>query len=354
MSKKSARTSQLLNDYALGLTPLSILSSMGSNCKDSKRAHESYEEKVKKRSFKPDGRSKQGFGLDYRDGGSSPPPGLPETNADDRGLKTMDISTVIPGVAPAGSASDPNLPVHARSRAIEGSPHYHPDLVPSTQPISAEIGKQPKVSSTAAVPSPKEGSPKPCLPFSSVNSSSAHDSFNIIRGFNNPLNTNSRLFPESTSLIMKTQSSRERLFSTDERNADRLPTGDPAQGDQGDDSDDDLATESDLETHADDDDYHYAPHPGEDEGYDSLRSEFKRVKLGKRSRAEVENTWLEDKAKKSLESTASSEGNVGDGRSPKDNTWTDAQTEDGGKTKKSRIEAENPTQDGQDLQRTTS
>lgn len=53
---------------------------------------------------------------------------------------------------------------------------------------------------------------------------------------------------------------------------------------------DELATESDLETHAGDDDLNHSTNlEEEDEGYDSLQSQFKNVRIRKRQRDDVED-----------------------------------------------------------------
>ena len=60
--------------------------------------------------------------------------------------------------------------------------------------------------------------------------------------------------------------------------------------DQEEDADDEGGTESDLETHAGDDDLSYAANPEEDdEGYDSMRSRFKNVRIRKRQRDDTED-----------------------------------------------------------------
>lgn len=54
---------------------------------------------------------------------------------------------------------------------------------------------------------------------------------------------------------------------------------------------DELETESDLETHAGDDDFNHSTHlEEEDEGYGSLHSQFKNVRIRKRQRDDVEDT----------------------------------------------------------------
>lgn len=71
------------------------------------------------------------------------------------------------------------------------------------------------------------------------------------------------------------------------------------------DGDDDLNTESDLETHADDDAFEYSANPEEDEeGQHYLRSQLQGVAIKKRSHAQVED------AEEEIEGTHGNDGAV--------------------------------------------
>lgn len=90
----------------------------------------------------------------------------------------------------------------------------------------------------------------------------------------------------------------------------------PAQGENSDaddeGADDELNTESDLETHADDEAYHYTANPEEDdEGHRVLRSQFKSVAIRKRAHAEVEVEESEEE-KEGSESGGSANKEAGD------------------------------------------
>ena len=78
-------------------------------------------------------------------------------------------------------------------------------------------------------------------------------------------------------------------FITD-KDSYRATPADSNASDQEENANGELATESDLETHAGDDDHNYSTNPeGEDEGYDSLQSQFKNVRIRKRQREDVED-----------------------------------------------------------------
>ena len=78
--------------------------------------------------------------------------------------------------------------------------------------------------------------------------------------------------------------------------------------DQEEDSNDEHETESDLETHADDDDFNRAAGPEEDEGYESLQSSFRNVRIRKRQRDEVVDAENDNEARRSAGTTHSGHG----------------------------------------------
>ena len=73
-----------------------------------------------------------------------------------------------------------------------------------------------------------------------------------------------------------------------DKDAYRPTTRDFYPSDQAQDTDDTHALEADLEIHAGDDDFDYPVDP-EDEGYDSLQSQFRKGRIRKRQRDDIED-----------------------------------------------------------------
>ena len=103
-----------------------------------------------------------------------------------------------------------------------------------------------------------------------------------------PTNTEAAL---STGLSLSTlplaRPTKERMAIITDKDGYRPTAPHSNPSDREEDSNDEYATESDLETHADDDDFNYTADPEEDEGSNSLQSQFRNVKIRKRQRDEV-------------------------------------------------------------------
>ena len=88
---------------------------------------------------------------------------------------------------------------------------------------------------------------------------------------------------------------KEQIANITDKDRYRPTPGDPHASDQ--EENDELATESDLETHAGDDDLNYSTNlEEEDEGYDSLQSQFRNVRIRKRQRDDVEDAEDQNEA----------------------------------------------------------
>ena len=112
----------------------------------------------------------------------------------------------------------------------------------------------------------------------------------------------------SSSALPSARPTKERMAIITDEDGYRpiVPHSHPS--DQEKDSNDEYATESDLETHADDDDFNYAADPEEDEGYDSLQSQFRNVKIRKRQRDEVVDVENDNEAWRSDDTARSIHG----------------------------------------------
>ena len=112
----------------------------------------------------------------------------------------------------------------------------------------------------------------------------------------------------SSSPPSSTDFTKEQVAHVTDKDEDgyRPTAGDSYPSDQEQDADDELVTESDLETHAGDDDFPYAAHPEEeDNDYDDLQSQFQNVRIRKRQRDDVDDPEDDDGA-----------GQVGDAARP--------------------------------------
>lgn len=108
-----------------------------------------------------------------------------------------------------------------------------------------------------------------------------------------------------SSLEVQQRSSSASIASLTKENVAKLPvlskhcsrTSPPIQipNSDADDEDDDINTESDLETHADEEAIEYSANPAEeDEGHHILRTQFNKVAIRKRAHAEVDDAEADD------------------------------------------------------------
>lgn len=247
---RTARTARLLNARMANLTPLSISLPLDQTTKKIQHNQDSYEVKVKKRGFKPDDSQKHDFGSEYRDIRATSPstvdeayegkkrpkypaaplPFLAKKTFDNTGIDTIPLKT---------------SPTSAEAPFVAGK-HMAADLKHKLQPQG-----------------------------------------HVRHSFNSDT-PNSVTAEPSSSPPSATNFNKEQMAIITDKDGYRLAAGDSYSSDQEEDTNDEHATESDLETHAGDDDFNYAANPEEeDEGYDSLQSRFKNVRIRKRRRDDV-------------------------------------------------------------------
>lgn len=247
LATTAARTERLAE-----LTPLSISQPLDKKTKRGLSAQASYEAKVKKRSFMPDDIQKHDLGSKYRGIRSASTSALDEAFG---GKK--------PPIYPAAPLPFLTNQLLEKSRVDA--------LSPNTGLIAARTS---------------------CLAGKSM-ATDLRPKLQAQRQANQPsnLNTHAPITAEaSSSPSLSTNVTKEQLAKITAKGDYRLPAGESYPSDQEDNANDELETESDLETHAGDDDFNYSTHlEEEDEGYDSLQSHFKSVKIRKRQRDDVED-----------------------------------------------------------------
>ena len=247
-----ARPTRLLNARMADLAPLSISRPLDQKTKEIPRDQNSYEAKLKRRGFKPDDSQKHDFGSEYRDRRTRSPSAVDIVCKDKK-----------PPTYPAA-------PLLFLANTQFENTKLDP-LSPKTSPTTVEapfLAGQAMASDVEYKLRPQEH---------------ARQSFN-------PDTPPSITAEPSSSLPSSTDFTKEQIASITDKDAYRPTAGEPYPSDQEESSDDEHATESDLETHAGDDDFNYAAKPEEeDEGYDSLQSQFKIVKIRKRQRDESED-----------------------------------------------------------------
>ncbi len=238
-----AGKTRLLSTRMADLTPLSISQPLGKKTKKTLCDQDSYEAKIKKGGFKPDDSLRHDFGSEYRDIGAASLSPLHNAN---EGKKLPKY--------PAAP-----LPFLAN----KSSENTNMDLPsPSFYPTTAE----------AALLAEN--------PLASQYQGHARQKLNL----GTPTSTTAETFSSAPSL---TQFTKEQLANITNNTDYRTAGRDACSSNQKEDADE-LATESDLETHAGDDDFNYAVDP-EGEGYDSLQSQFENVRIRKRNRDAVED-----------------------------------------------------------------
>ncbi len=245
-------TTRLLRARMADLTPLSISRPLDQKIKQIPRTQDSYEAKVKKRGFKPDDSQKHDFGSEYRDIRPTSPSAVDETYEGKKSLKCP--ATPLPFPA---------------NKQFENT---------KLDPVSLKIGPTSAEASFSA--DHAMGSDPNCNLQSQEH---ARQSFNS--------DTPPSITAEPSSLLPSSiDFTKEQMAKITDKNIYRPTAGESYSSDQETDADEEHAMESDLETHAGDDDLNYAANPDdEDEGYDSLQSQFKSIKIRKRQRDEVED-----------------------------------------------------------------
>ena len=255
----AARTTRLLNARMAELTPLSISLPLDKKTKAVLSDQDSYKAKVKERSFMPDNSQKHDFGSKYRDIRSASPSALDEAFGGKK--PPMDPATPLPFLANqlleksrVDALSPDTGPITASASFLTGN-SMATDLRDKLQPRRQAYQSS---NSNAHAPITVEASPSPSL------------SANVTK---------------------------EQRADITDKDGYRVPAGESYPSGQEDNANDELETESDLETHAGDDDFNYSTHLEEDdEGYDSLHSQFKNVRIRKRQRDDAEDAEDHDEA----------------------------------------------------------
>ena len=255
------RTARLLNARMADLTPLSISRPLDQDTKKVQRNQESYETKVKKGGFGTDDSQKYSFGSDYRDVRAMSPSAVEEA---------YEVTTKYPAAPLPFIAKAPNLETHEPSIPSITLDSTSADEIKSK--VSEFITRKP------GYPLDLDHPTRPS-------------------SFTNPATPASLIAKPSSSPLSSAGLSTEQMTNIMKKDGYRPTAGNSYPSDQEEDADDEHDTESDLETHAGDDDFNYAARPEEeDEGYDSLQSQFKKVSIRKRQRDDVEDAEDDNEA----------------------------------------------------------
>ena len=250
-SRTTARTTRFLNTCMANLTPLSISSPLEQKTKNIRLGHDSYETKVKKRGFQPYCDHKHEFGSEYRDPRAVSPSAVHENYEGKKPLICPAI--LLPSLA--------NQPVEC----TETNPRF---LRNNSAPAGALCLSAKLVASDLECKIQPQAQARPSFSSDTTICITAE--------------------PSSTSSSSKdlTKQLMTRITDSD---GYRATAGEFHLSDPGEEADDESGTESDLETHAGDDDLSYAANPEEDDdGYDSMRSRFRNVRIRKRQRDDTE------------------------------------------------------------------
>ena len=243
----TARTTKLLNTRMADLTPLSISLPLEKKTKKMWCDQDSYEAKIEKRGFKPGGSHKYDFGSEYRD--------IPATSPSvgDEACETK---------------RSPNYPAAplplVANKSVESS---NPDAFPLKTSAEAPLLAGNLLASDPEYKLQDQGHAR---------QTSSLDTPTFITA------------ETSSSAPSLTQSTTEQVTNITDRNRNRPIARDCYPSDREENTDDEHITESDLETHADDDALSYTVGP-DDEGYDSLQSQFRDMRIRKRQREDAED-----------------------------------------------------------------
>ena len=248
---KTARTSRALNTRKADLTPLSISLPLQRKAKKVRSDHVLYESMIARRAFKPNKSTEYDFGSEYRGIRPTSPPAADEAGKAKKSSQcTAGLSLSMANVLAENSDIDA-LPLKtgqnaAEARSLAGS-LLNPELEYKLHP--QKYTGQTFNSDTPASFTAKFSSPVPSW----------------------------------------TESTGEQAANVTDSDGYRLTARETHPSDQGADTDYECATESDPETHTDDDDFNYIVDAVEDEGYDTLESQFRDVRIRKRQRDDVED-----------------------------------------------------------------
>ena len=327
------------------LTPLSISQGAASKLKKSSRdmENESYEDKVKKRSFKQDENPNYNFGLEYRDAREGTPApkdgpdiqqnsgkhhgspfGFGEQNVltmggkprsqkgcglaidDNSGkhpaaplpfieevLEAQKKGSVSAIVEKSGNYLDAPLPFVEEVLKTQKQPIRHPAVGenssdanlsgPSLQGAEDDLGFRLGTFAATGIDNPFHGKIDNQLRL--INTGEVSESSPTEEATVNTPNSTTAEPPSSP--FSPTSLNKESLAKL---SADLAVRTLKSHSDSDDDAYDELATESDLESHIGDEDFPYTANPEEDdEGYHSLRSQLNNFGIRKRGHAEIED-----------------------------------------------------------------
>ena len=241
-STTAARTTNLFNGRMAVLTPKNI-SHPQAKTETSQHDQNSHETKIRKGEFKPDDSRDIGSGSEYRDIQATSPSTL--NKAGDGKKRPKYPAAPLPFLV---------------NKSVESA--RNDTLSLETSPTLAETSFT--AESPPAFPNKHQPLPQGHAPPTME------------------LNTPSLITTEvSPSAPSSFQSIKAPLANATDNEPDYRPTSrESCLSDQEADVHNQSATESDLETHAGDDDFNYSIDPEEDEDYDSLQSHFKNMRIG--------------------------------------------------------------------------
>ena len=249
---KTARTTRALNARMADLTPLSISLPLIKKTKTVVQCdRDSFEEKIRRRAFKPDDTRKYYFDSQYRDMRAAPPSALDGAS---KAKKSPQHAADL-------------LPSMANNSAKDSDANAFPSKIGQSTAKERASVKTPRASDLEHKPQPQGHAPQAFKSDTSI-SITARPSPSV------PSSTESAKETNTTDKDGYRPTTRESHSSyQDEENTDY-----------------DCATESDLESHPDDDDISYTVTPVvEDDKIDTLRSRFREVRILKRGREDGED-----------------------------------------------------------------
>ena len=226
------------------LTPLSISLPLIKKTKKVQCDRDSYEAKMGRRAFKPDDTRRHYFGSEYRDMRSAPPSAVDE------------------------ASTAKKSPQHLRSMANNSAKRSNVNAFP------------PKTGQSTAK---ERASVK--IPRASDLEHKTQSQGHARQTFNSDTSKSITARP-SPSVPSSTKSAKEQAANVMDKDGFRPTATESHPSDQDEEEDnDDCATESDLESHTDDDDISYTVDTAvNDDRIDTLRSQFKNVNIRKRGR----------------------------------------------------------------------
>ncbi len=288
------------------LTPLSITHPTSQKPKKRKQDGDSYEEKVNKKTFKSENDLlKPNFGSDYRDASAddeleaeevhkSPSTGLPFLipKAPKVGPKR---EVNLPGLPPLDSKVVPTLASTSRATVtqldIEKARKY---VLKDTDILKSSFAATVNTSFYIASRDPRNRTTPRSGPSENTTSTSKGSIFLATA-------MNSTAEQDSSPALSRQNVAKLNTPSMKEYRPSSLAQRQTNDGED-EDADDERNTESDLETHPDEDEIKYDANPEEeDERHESLKTQFKNVGIRKRTHEELEDGEIDDEGAATLD-----------------------------------------------------